>query len=430
VAKKGNVVSKPDLRWCCFAPEYGTRTFTPRVVVPGNIFMPFRDPANRSAPSDENSPWYGALEFRTLAENVPALLFVSNRAGMVIYTNSTYQRYVGASADGLLGLGYLDSLHPEDRVRAGELWARINQSTEAYEIEHRLRRDDGEYRWHHVRGAPILDTQGEVVRWIGICTDIQDLRSALAHAHDSTELLAVIGQSTDALVFAKDAEGRFVFANDATLDALKVSAHDVLGHSFKGTGKNATEVASIDANDQRVMNERKMLVLEETWTTSAGVKRTYRSTKGPWLRADGCVGIVGITTDITREKDLTDALAEQKHAMRNLTESLPFVLWLTDVEGKLIVRNNVWQSYAGMPETTDDPLTFADLIDPIDYDDFMGRWTCCLENSDILDTHVLLHDRIAGQSIKHHIVAIPVRDRGGRLTGWVGSAVPILEQIS
>lgn len=252
--------------------------------------------------ADEGSPWYGALEFRTLAENVPALLFVTNRAGVVIYTNATFQRYTGFTAESLLGAGYLACLHPDERLEAKELWRRVTESNEPFETEHRLLRHDGHYRWHHIRGVPVLSPSGEVMRWIGICSDIQELRTAVDQAHDANELLQVVGRSTDALVFAKDGEGRFVFANEATLEVMESSAADVLGRSVSEAGQIPSEIASIDENDARVLSERKMLTVEETWTTSAGVKRTYRSTKGPWCRADGSIGIVGITTDITREK--------------------------------------------------------------------------------------------------------------------------------
>lgn len=385
--------------------------------------MPFSQ--QNAASSGGEAPWYGALEFRTLAENVPALLFVSNPSGSVIYTNTTYQRYAGLSSEALLGTGYLDILHPEDRRRATELWLKINEGSERYEIEHRLLRHDGQYRWHHVRGVPVLSPQGEVVRWIGICTDVQDLRSAVDQAHDATELLKVIGRSTDALVFAKDADGRFVFANEATLDALESSSSEVIGRSVAEQGYNASEVASIDENDAKVLSERRMLTIEESWTTSAGVERTYRSTKGPWLRADGSIGIVGITTDITREKVLSEALAEQKHAYRNLTENLPFLLWLTDAGGNLIVKNNLWQSYSGLPDFAGIPLTFADLVDPEQYADFAARWDTCVREGEIFEAPVGLQDVVAGQTIEHRIVAIPVTDRAGHLSGWVGSAIPV-----
>lgn len=372
----------------------------------------------------EDAPWYGAIEFRTLAETVPALLFVSNARGNVIYTNTAYQRYAGSAREQLLGAGYLEVLHPEDRLRAEQLWKQISVSSQPYEIEHRMRRHDGVFRWHQVRGAPVLDKFGKVLRWIGVCSDIQDLRTAVANAEDTNELLAVVGRSTDAIVFAKDASGRFVFANDATLHALEASAEEVIGATVDENANKPFEARSIDDNDARVLASGEMIIVEERWTTRAGVERIYRSTKGPWRRADGTVGIIGITTDITREAELAEQVKEQGHVYRNLVENVPFLLWLTDARGELIVRNNLWQSYSGLPANANDPITFLDLVDPGDYEDFIGRWHTCVENIDILETTVRLKDVLSDQPVLHRIVAVPVRNTHGGLSGWVGSAVP------
>lgn len=382
--------------------------------------------ADSSVVRDEgdDAPWYGAIEFRTLAETVPALLFVSSSRGNVIYTNSAYQRYAGAEPQNLLGLGYLDVLHPDDRPRAENLWNQIAVSKQAYEIEHRMRRHDGTFRWHQVRGAPILDKFGNVLRWIGVCTDIQDLRTAVANAEDMNELLTVVGRSTDAIVFAKDAAGQFVFANDATLQALDASAQEVIGKTVDAKATRSSEALKIVENDARVLASGEMIVVEERWTSSTGVERIYRSTKGPWRRADGTIGVVGITTDITLEREFAEQLREQDHSYKNLVDNVPFLLWLTDAQGELIVRNNLWQSYTGLPTASNDPA-FLDLIDPRDYEEFIGRWRLCVEECDILQTTVRLKDVLLDDFVLHRVVAVPVRNTLGGLSGWVGSAVPV-----
>jgi PAS domain S-box-containing protein len=387
--------------------------------------MPQARSDNGAFDPPREEPWYGALEFRTLAETMPALLFVTNRHGHAIYTNSGFQRYSGLPHEEIAGPGYLDVLHHDDRLRAERLWSEIVSSTEPYEIEHRMRRHDGSYRWHQVRGAPVIDANGKTARWINVCTDIQELRSAVAAAADAQEMIAVLGRSTDAIVFAKDADGRFVFANDATLQAMEAKSNTVIGASLAERAGVASEVVSIDANDARVLANREMIIVEERWTTKAGVERVYRSTKGPWQRADGSVGIIGITTDITRERQLALQLKEQQHAYRNLADNLPFILWITDAEGRIIVRNNLWEAQTGLPDTQSQPLSFIDLIDPQYLQEFVDCWQSCIAHADILDANLRLRDAMLGRSILHRLVAVPVRDLNGAVNGWVGSAVPV-----
>jgi PAS domain S-box-containing protein len=371
----------------------------------------------------EDEPWYGALEFRTLAETVPAMLFVSTPSGHVVYTNSAYQRFTGVASQQLLGIGCLDFLHVDDRKRAEKVFSCVVELSQPYEIELRIRRHDGCFRWHQVRGAPVLDKSGEVLRWIGVCTDIQDLHTAVASAQDTHKLLAVVGKSTDAIVFAKDAQGRFVFANDATLQVLESTADQVIGTSVDAMAGNTSEASSIDENDARVLASGEMIVFEEKWTTREGVERTYRSTKGPWQRADGTIGIVGITTDITRERELADKVKNQDHAYHTLAESLPLPLWVSDATGAVIVRNNLWQSYTGLTDSLSSPITFSDLVDPRDYKDFIDEWQSCIEHQCIFQTTVRLRDAVSNKPVLHRVVAVPVLDAQGAFSGWVGSAV-------
>ena len=366
---------------------------------------------------DNDHPWYGALEFRTLAETVPALLFVINRNGKAIYTNASFHRYTGMPHERVDGLGYLDVLHPEDQTRALQLWDQVAYTTEAYEVEYRIRRHDGIYRWHQVRGAPVLDANGNAVRWISVCTDIQELRTAVNAAADAHELIAVLGRSTDAIVFAKDAEGRFVFANEATLRVMEISADRLIGASVEDAANSQSDAQHIGVNDATVMANRQMIVAEERWTTKSGVEQVFRSTKGPWLRADGSVGVVGITTDITHERELEDLTREQQHDFRNLIENLPFVLWITDASGRLIIRNNLWQAHTGLPDSDAHPLTFADLVDPLDLSKFKDAWRSCIERQEIFNQIVRLRNVGGSSSVAHRIVSIPVKNRNGTING-------------
>lgn len=99
-------------------------------------------------------------KFRTLAESSPEKVWSCNPDGTLIYRNQNMQQYMGQVSD-LAGI-----THPDD--------AAITAITtgEPYEIESRLRRYDGEYRWHLTRAIPERDDEGKIISWIGTCTDI------------------------------------------------------------------------------------------------------------------------------------------------------------------------------------------------------------------------------------------------------------------
>ncbi len=76
-----------------------------------------------------------------------------------------------------MGLRWLDVvMHPDDRERTYSAWMAAVRDEAPYDLEYRLRRQDGEYRWFKTRGTPLRDSAGRIVRWFGTCTDIHDQR--------------------------------------------------------------------------------------------------------------------------------------------------------------------------------------------------------------------------------------------------------------
>lgn len=132
--------------------------------------------------------------FRALAEAMPAILFVTDSTGGNTYTNPQFTEFSGLSAEELLGYGWLPVLHPDDRARTAKAWAKAVASGNLYQIEYRFRRRDGAWRWFLGRGVPQRDAEGEIVRWLGICTDIHELRSAEEALRESEERLRLGAQ--------------------------------------------------------------------------------------------------------------------------------------------------------------------------------------------------------------------------------------------
>jgi PAS domain S-box-containing protein len=113
-------------------------------------------------------------EFRTLAEAVPHHVWTARADGLLNWFNPRVYEYAGASPGELDGEKWGKIVHPEDLSGAVAAWTRAIGSAEAYEIEFRLRRADGAYRWFLARAVPACNEQGEIIRWIGTNTDVHD----------------------------------------------------------------------------------------------------------------------------------------------------------------------------------------------------------------------------------------------------------------
>lgn len=115
-------------------------------------------------------------QFRTLVETMPQIVWVTRPDGWHIDFNQCWLDYTGLTLEESLGFGWNPPFHPEDRGLAAERWLQATSSGEPYEIEYRLRRWDGVYHWMLGRAVPMRDAEGNIVKWFGTCTDIDDLK--------------------------------------------------------------------------------------------------------------------------------------------------------------------------------------------------------------------------------------------------------------
>ena len=115
-------------------------------------------------------------KFRAIADSMPQMVWSTLPDGFHDYYNARWYEFTGVAAGSTDGEGWAQIFHPEDQPRAWEVWKHSLATGDLYEIEYRLRRFDGVYRWTLGRAAPIRNEAGEIIRWFGTCTDIDDLK--------------------------------------------------------------------------------------------------------------------------------------------------------------------------------------------------------------------------------------------------------------
>lgn len=129
-------------------------------------------------------------EFRTLAESMPQIVWVTRADGWNIYFNQQWVDYTGISLEESNGHGWNKPFHPDDQQRAWDAWQNATKNFAVYSLEVRLRRADGAYRWWLIRGVPMRAADGTILKWFGTCTDIEDLKRAETQLRQQAEQLA------------------------------------------------------------------------------------------------------------------------------------------------------------------------------------------------------------------------------------------------
>jgi PAS domain S-box-containing protein len=114
--------------------------------------------------------------FRAIADSMPQMVWSTRPDGFHDYYNARWYEFTGMPAGSTDGEGWNDMFHPEDQPRAWARWSESLATGEPYDIEYRLRHHSGVYRWTLGRAMPIRNAEGEITRWFGTCTDIDDLK--------------------------------------------------------------------------------------------------------------------------------------------------------------------------------------------------------------------------------------------------------------
>jgi len=135
--------------------------------------------------------------YRTLAEAVRHLMWASDADGNAVYVNSRWQEFTASEPDQFLNMKWMEVLHPDDVTRAMATRASGIEAGEPYEIESRIRRADGAYRWHLARVVPLKDDNGGVIQWFGTATDIHDIKQAEESQRFLAEASAILNRSLD-----------------------------------------------------------------------------------------------------------------------------------------------------------------------------------------------------------------------------------------
>ena len=125
-------------------------------------------------------------KFRVLADSMPQMVRSTLPDGLHDYFNARWYEFTGVPDGSTDGEAWNGMFHPEDQARAREAWNHSLETGDPYEIEYRLRRADGVYRWTLGRATPIRNDTGAITRWFGTCTDIEDIKRGV----DAKDLLS------------------------------------------------------------------------------------------------------------------------------------------------------------------------------------------------------------------------------------------------
>lgn len=373
----------------------------------------------------------GEAAWRALVEATPGLVFVTDTAGSNVFTNRRYQDYAGRPAEALLGDGWLATLYPDDRARAVAAWAASVRTGEPYETEYRFLRANGEARWHLVRAVPQHDpATGQIERWVGTCTDLDDhrqaevaLRTAAERAQLALDAGAIIGTwvwDLPADAFTVDERFAFHFGIDPALGRSGLSLEQV--------------VASVHPEDLPRLRAAIAEAIARGGPYACQYRVRSRDGAYHWIEANGRVDhapdgtplrFPGVLLDIearrTAETERDRAIA----MLHSFVEAVPGVVYAKDQDGRMLLANQGTAALIGKPTEAFLGRTDAEfLADPVQAAAVMAtdRRIMAAGVAEQVEETVSLPD---GTPAVWLSIKAPFRDTAGRVVGLIGTSIDI-----
>jgi PAS domain S-box-containing protein len=299
-----------------------------------------------------------------IIETIPGLVWCASPDGELTYVNQRILDYTGASLSELAQAGWVNFLHPDDVRETVTMWTNAVRTGNPHDVQYRLRRYDGVYRWFHVLGQAMLDAAGRVSHWYGLLIDIEDrksveeaLRRTETRLSRATQIATVgelaasiaheINQPLGAVVTNAYACLRWLSGESANLDKAREAAERIV-RDGKATGEVVARIRALfkQTQVQHVILDLNAIISEVVRLIAAESGRRR----------------VAIETHLQR--NLTSVLGDrvqiQQLILNLLMNGLDAMDSVTDRPKKIVIRSQQDNPTTALVEIEDNGVSVAD----------------------------------------------------------------------
>jgi PAS domain S-box-containing protein len=264
--------------------------------------------------------------WRNLTEALPQLVWSALPDGSCDYFSTQWTEHTGVPESDLLGWRWMETLHPDDREPTRRLWTDSVAGRGPYDVEYRVRRRDGVYRWFKTRGVPIRDGEGRIVRWFGSCTDITDLRQAEEALRQSEQRFRTfVDHATDAF-FLQDDRGVILDVNRQACAGLGYTREELVGKTPDIFDPDVTP-GLLEELDRK-MNAGEMVAFESRHRRKDGTLFPVE-VRGRAFGEGGRRFLVSLARDISERKQDEALFQGQKRILEQIVQGEPLPRVLT-----------------------------------------------------------------------------------------------------
>src|SRR5258705_81976 len=256
-------------------------------------------------------------ELRKIIDTIPTLAWCNLPDGSNEFVNQRWSDYTGLSQEEVKRVGCKVAIHPEDLPKWLDEWRTLVASGEGGEIEARLRRHDGAYRWFLIRVEPLQDESGGIVRWYGTNTDIDDLKQTEAKLREDEREVRRITDAIPQTIVVLNQSGVPIYANQATLDYTGLTIDDVVSSDFRARIFHPEDLKRLRAEREAALLRGLPFEIEQRALRKDGRYRWFLIHYNPFRDEQGrLVRWYATGTDVDDRKRTEDRVRNENVALR------------------------------------------------------------------------------------------------------------------
>jgi formate hydrogenlyase transcriptional activator len=304
---------------------------------------------------------------------IPTLAWSAGPDGAAELFNRRWLEYTGLPVEQARDWGWTVALHPDDLKGLVEYWRSVLASRQPGEIEGRLRRFDGVYRWFLFRATPSFDDDGAVVKWFGTNTDIEDRKRAEDALRSSEQSLRLIVDSIPGFVSTTNAAGELEVVNRQVLEYFGKTTEELQQWAISDA-HHPDDLRRFTDAYTRAIDTGEPLDVETRNRRADGAYRWFHVRGRPQRDADGrIVRWYHLVTDIDDRKRAEgelerafDEIAKSEAELRTIIDAIPQLIVAIGAEGHLLDANQALLDYTGLKKEEVWSERFGEVFHPAD----------------------------------------------------------------
>jgi PAS domain S-box-containing protein len=288
------------------------------------------------------------FELTALVDALPGLGWTALPDGRAEFLNQRWLDYTGLSAEQAAGLGWMEAIHPGDRGNLTAYWQSCVAAGTPGDIEARMRRYDGAYRWFLFRASPVRDATGTISRWLGTNLDIED-RKRTEQALRASELSwRQIVDNIPGLVATMGCGGEVEFLNRQTLEYFGKTSRELQDWSLTES-VHPDDLPRVIAARARCIETGDIYQIEHRCRGVDGIYRWFQVRGLPVRDAEGAITTwYLLLTDIEDRKKAEEALRSNERNLNLIINTIPASIHVLGTDGSVLFVNQAVLHYTGL----------------------------------------------------------------------------------